>query len=411
MTDEVAALVLHSNDEQNRAISRSAVHALSMADVLRRYLRHLDEHGHLDRELEHLPDDEALVERRDNGQGIVRPEFALMLAATKTALYGELLESDVCEDPWLSRTLEAYFPQVLQDRYPEEIRAHRLSREIIATQVANKLVNQAGTTFLFRIAEETGAAPADIVRAHTVASAVFDLEGLQEATRNLDHKVPAATQTLMVLEGRRLVERASRWLLRNRPRPLHIAECVDFFAPGAAAVADLLPGPMEGPDRDSRDETSRVLREAGVPEDLAERVANLPALYAALDLVTVADAVDEDVAVVTRAYLALAQRLHLDWLRQQIVALPRDTRWRALARDAMRDDFYAQHRTLTAEVLRETDGDGDAERRVEGWLRRNAAQVRRCERMLSEIEATTSSDLAVLSVGLREIRNLVDVTV
>jgi glutamate dehydrogenase len=411
MTDDVAALVLRSNEEQNRALSRSCVHALSMSDVLRRYVSYLDEHDHLDRELEHLPDDEALVQRRNDGQGLTRPEFAILLAATKTVLYGELLDSDICEEAWLSRALEAYFPAALQERYPDEIRAHRLSREIIATQVANQVVNQAGTTFLFRIAEETGATAADIVRAHTVASAVFGLEDLQAAVRDLDHRVAAATQTLMVLEGRRLVERGTRWLLRNRPRPLDISAAVEFFGPGVTAVADLLPGPMEGPDRESRDETARVLLEAGVPEALAERFANLAALYAALDLVTVAEAVDEDVIVVTRAYLALAQRLHLDWLRQQIVALPRDTRWQALARDAMRDDFYAQHRTLTAEVLRATDPDNGPEERVDGWLRRNAAQVRRCERMLAEIEAITSSDLAVLSVGVREIRNLVDVTV
>jgi glutamate dehydrogenase len=152
MTDEVAAAVLRSNDQQNRALSRSCVHALSMADVLRRYLHHLEEEGHLDREIEHLPDDETLVERRNDGRGLTRPEFAILLATTKTALYGELLESDVCEDPWLARALQAYFPRILQERYADEIRAHRLSREIIATQVANKVVNQSGTTFLFRIA-------------------------------------------------------------------------------------------------------------------------------------------------------------------------------------------------------------------------------------------------------------------
>ncbi|MEX0658571.1 MAG: NAD-glutamate dehydrogenase [Egibacteraceae bacterium] len=409
MTDEVAVLVLRNTDEQNQALSRSCVHAVSMADVLRRYLRHLDEHALLDRALEFMPDDETLVERRHQGQGLVRPEFAVVLASTKMALYDQLLDSDVCEDPWLARALLSYFPRVLRERYPEEIRAHRLSREIIATQVANQVVNEAGTTFLFRLAEETGASSPDIVRAHTVASTVFGLRDLQDAVRALDHEVPALIQTRMVLEGRRLVERGSRWLLRNRSSPLDISACVDFFGPGTTAVTDLLPGPMAGVDRRARDETAAELADAGVPTALAERVANLPVLYAALALVTVADAVDEDVATVTEAYLVLAERLHLDWLGQQIIALPRDTRWQALARDALRDDVHAQHQALTAEALRASDQDTDAVSRVDGWLRHNAAKVRRCERMLAEIQAVTSSDLAVLSVGLREIRNLVEV--
>jgi glutamate dehydrogenase len=155
-------------------------------------------------------------------------------------------------------------------------------------------------------------------------------------------------------------------------------------------------------------ETARAqLEERGVPEELAARVACLPARFFALDLVTVAQRSDgTDVADVAGIYFTLAERLHLDWLRGQISALPRETRWDTLARDALREDFFTQHVRLTAEVTQVTEPQEDPNDRVEGWLRRNAAQVRRCEQMLAEIQATNTSDLARLSVALREIRNL-----
>jgi glutamate dehydrogenase len=406
MTDEVAGLVLHNNYAQTQTISNSVANAAAMVDVHRRYLDHLEQAGRVDRELESLPTDEELVERRNRGRGLVRPEFAVLLAYTKATLHEELLGSDLPEDPWLSAELERYFPSALRRAYADRMRDHRLRREIVANQVANALVNDAGTTFLFRLAEETGAATVDIARAHTVAREVFDLTGLQDQVHQLDNRVAAAVQTRMILEARKLVERGTRWLLRNGRRPIDIKETVSIFRPGASAVADLMPGPLCGTDREGADETRRQLEDHGVPGVLAERVACLPALFCALDMVMVANGREEPITTVAETYFALADRLQLNWLREQIGALPRDTRWAALARDALREDFFAQHRALTAEVMRATRSEAAAGERIDVWLSRNGPQVRRCEEMLSEIEATSASDLAMLSVGLREIRNL-----
>jgi glutamate dehydrogenase len=406
MTDEVAGLVLHNNYAQTQTISNSVANAAAMVDVHRRYLDHLEQAGRVDRELESLPTDEELVERRNRGRGLVRPEFAVLLAYTKATLHEELLGSDLPEDPSLSAELERYFPSALRRAYADRMRDHRLRREIVANQVANALVNDAGTTFLFRLAEETGAATVDIARAHTVAREVFDLTGLQDQVHQLDNRVAAAVQTRMILEARKLVERGTRWLLRNGRRPIDIKETVSIFRPGASAVADLMPGPLCGTDREGADETRRQLEDHGVPGVLAERVACLPALFCALDMVMVANGREEPITTVAETYFALADRLQLNWLREQIGALPRDTRWAALARDALREDFFAQHRALTAEVMRATRSEAAAGERIDVWLSRNGPQVRRCEEMLSEIEATSASDLAMLSVGLREIRNL-----
>src|SRR6266487_1473556 len=178
MTDEVAALVLRDNYEQTQALSTSVAQSSSMVDVHARYIRSLEQSGRLDRALEFLPD-----------------------------------------DPLAAGELERYFPIPLVQRFRSRLARHPLRREIVADQLTNTLVNRAGTTFVFRLREETGAGGADIARAFVVARDVFDLHSLWEEIEGLDGRVSAETQLLMLLKVRVLHERATRWLLRNRPRP------------------------------------------------------------------------------------------------------------------------------------------------------------------------------------------------
>jgi glutamate dehydrogenase len=413
MTEEVAELVLRNNEAQVQALSNAVTNALPMADVSRRYIDHLEQLGRLDRGMEALPSDEELVERRDRDGGLTRPEFAVLLAYTKTLVYDALLASDLPEDPWCARELEDYMPTALRDRFGDRLHEHRLRREIIATQVANGLVNDAGTTFLYRIGEETGADACDIARAHLVSREVFELTEIRSEVRELDTEVVAERLTAIVLEARKLVERGTRWLLRNCRRPLDIGGTIEAFGPATAEVGAMLAEHLRGADREAAAATSRDLQDQGVPTALAERLAHLPWLICALDVVTVANAdeVDEPIDAVTEMYFALSERLHLDWLREQIAALPRNTRWETLARDALREDFFTQHSALTGEVLRTTDPDTAADDRVERWVERNAAQVARCEQILTETDTTGTPDLAMLSVGVRELRNLRSATV
>src|SRR5206468_702194 len=148
MTDEVGELVLRDNYEQTQAISTSVAQAASMVDVHARYIRSLEQAGRLDRALEFLPDDDTLTERKAAGQGLTAPEFAILLSYTKIALYGELLASELPDDPDLAGELERYFPTAARQRFRTRLRRHPLRREIIAAQVTNSLVNRTGTTFV-----------------------------------------------------------------------------------------------------------------------------------------------------------------------------------------------------------------------------------------------------------------------
>ncbi len=406
MTEEVGQLVLRDNYQQAQAIDHALTLARPMVDVHARYIRALEQSGRLNRELEFLPSDEELGERRSNGVGLTTPELAILLSYSKNTLYRELLESDAPEDPYLAGELERYFPTPLRERFREQIREHRLHREITATHVANSMVNRCGPSFAFRLGEETGAAGPEIARAYTAAREIFDVRTLWEEIEALDNQVDAGTQTKMFLEARKLVERATRWLLRNRRTPLDIAATISYFSEGAAELVERIPDLMLDGEREAMQRATEQMVEANVPPELAKRAAILGAMFSALDIVDVADATDQPLEAVAAVYFTLGDRLKLHWLRDHIEALPRDNRWRTLARSALRDDLYSLQAALTGEILRAVSEDLPALERINAWVDTNPGPVERALQVLTDINSSGTFDLSTLSVALREIRNL-----
>jgi len=357
--------------------------------------------------LERLPSGDELRDRAHVSRGLTMPEFAVVLAYTKIALFGELLASDVPEDPFLGRELEQYFPEVLRSRYADQIGEHPLRREIIATRVTNSVVDRAGTTFVFRLAEETGMAAPDVARAHTAAREIYGLRALWAQIAALDDVLDTDTQITLLLEVRRLAERATRWLLRNRAQPLDIAAITEFFRPGARELTLLIPTLVTENRRRVFERTVDGYVTKGVPKDLAWSVGTLPDLISALDITTVARSTRRPVGEVAEVYFALDEYLKLDWLRGRILDLPRDDRWQSLARAALREDLHVVHSAIAAEVLRtSTPGVGGHEQ-VAGWVETIEAATNRCLRLLNDIINSGRADLATLSVALREIRSLV----
>jgi glutamate dehydrogenase len=292
------------------------------------------------------------------------------------------------------------------ERYAKQMRGHRLRREITATVVANQLVDRAGTTFVFRLAEETGAPVSQLARAFAVAREVFDMRSLWSAVQALDNLVQAGTQLSMLLEARRLLERASRWLVRANAHPIDIARFTRRYQPGAQLLAGALPDVLSGADRAVFGERLDELEAAAVPRALAVRVASMQALLSVFDIVEDATASGRDQQAVTAVYFTIGSRLELDWLRDRILELPRADRWQALARAALRDDLYGLHRSLTHEVLRTGGPQAAGEQAIDLWWHRNAGGIERCLGMIADIKASHSYDTTTLPVALREVRNL-----
>src|SRR5215469_3094379 len=406
MTGEVAALVLEHNYDQNRTLAASRAQAPQMLHVHARYIRKLERDKRIRRRLDVLPGDKEIAERRSAGTGLTGPEFSVLLAQTKIAAGQEILASGLPDDPYLRQVLTLYFPAPLRERYAGRMEDHRLHREIITTAVVNDMVDRSGTTFVFRLNEETGASVPDITAAWLVAREVFDMTGFFALVEALDGRVDTSVQILLLLEGRKLSERAARWLLHNRRPPFDIQATIDFLQDGVLTVGHGLPKLLTGTDLTGFDERRDSFTSRGVPVELAERVAAMVPAYSAFDIVDIAARIRRPVEETAEVYFDLADRLQITRLRDRITALPRDDRWNTMARAALRDDLYSAHAALARDVL-EVTGPGGPDQRLAAWVQRNDSAVRRAAQTLTEIWETDRFTVATLSVAVRAVRTLV----
>ncbi|MGW7093709.1 NAD-glutamate dehydrogenase [Streptomyces sp. NPDC054874] len=406
MTDEVGALVLRNNYAQNVALSNASAQAPSLLHAQQRFMRRLERDGALDRALEFLPADRHIRELLSNEKGLSQPELAVLIAYTKITTADELISTVLPDDPHLQKLVHAYFPSELRERFPEAVDGHALRREIITTVLVNDTVNTAGSTFLHRLREETGASIEEIVRAQFAAREIFGLSRVWDAVEALDNKVAADVQTRIRLHSRRLVERGSRWLLGNRPQPVAIAETIESFRDGVARVWDELPKLVKGADLDWYHSILDELTGAGVPDELAVRVAGFSSAFPALDIVAIADRTGQDPLEVAEVYYDLADRLRITQLMDRIIELPRADRWQSMARASIREDLYAAHAALTSDVLSVGNGSSTPEERFRAWESKNAAILARSRSTLEEIQGSDAFDLANLSVAMRTMRTL-----
>jgi glutamate dehydrogenase len=340
--------------------------------------------------------------RRSKNRGLTSPELATLMAYTKIVLEDEILGSDLPDDPSLTDRLITYFPTAMREQYADVMPAHRLHREIIATVVVNEFVDASGITCFHRLSSETGASAADVIRAQIAARTIFDADQHDKAIRDLDHRVDAQIQTILRMELRTLVERATRWLINNHSRPLNISAAVKQMTSGVQQVQQALPTVLQGRDHDAYDKRLQSYLSAGVPAELATVTAALPPAYAALTIVQTADREGRDPVAVAEVHFTVGQRLGLDRLLSRIVELPRDDRWQTMARAALRDDLHVAHAQLTAEVLR---GVGGQTRELVAAWERQTPTLADVVRTLRSICAGRP-DLARMSVGVRIVRSL-----
>ncbi|MBE2999860.1 NAD-glutamate dehydrogenase [Nocardiopsis sp. HNM0947] len=408
MTDEVGGLALDNNYAQNNLLAAARKQAGSMLHVHGRYMRHLERTKVLKRKLEDLPSDKAIAERRAAGKGLTSPEFSTLVSYTKIDLKEQIGLSDLADDPYLAQTLTDYFPSPLRsERFADGVATHPLRKEIIVNQVVNQLVNRSGITFAFRLNEELGSSAADIARAYLVVQDALGLRGFWDEVEALDHDISVDAQLTLLLETRKLAERAARWLLRHRSFPFDIRSETAYFSEGIGEVLPHLVGLLRGRDREGYEERRDRYTSMGVPAGLAERVAAMVPAYSSLDLVEIAHRTGRSLQQVAELYFELADRLNISWWRERIIDLPRDDRWVTTARAALRDDLYAVHADLTARVLESGGPDDSTAVLIDQWSAQNEGEIDRAGITLSEIQENERFDLATLSVALRSIRGLV----
>jgi len=413
MTDEVATLVLADNYAQNEMLGLGRAHAPGMVSVHSRLVDHLAATRGLDRKLEVLPTRAQFAALEQAGEGLTSPELATLLAHAKLALKAEVLASELPDTDVFPDRLPGYFPTPLRVRYRDGIFAHSLHREITTTAIVNDVVDGGGVSFAFRLNEELSASATDAVRAYNVAAGVFDLRGLWDQVRALDNVLPTDMQDRLMLESRRLLDRAARWLLSNRPQPLKVGAEIDRFEPVVAELAPRIPQLIRGRERAGVAAVAQEFADQGVPVEFAGRVASLLFTFGLLDVAEVAaragkkDPSNRRTALETaELYYALSEHLEMDRMLTAVTELERGNRWHSLARLALRDDLYGSLRAITQDVLRSAAPDTTADERIAAWEEANSPRLARARAALADIAEAGQLDLATLSVAARQIRSL-----
>ena len=396
MTDAVAELVLADNYLQTLALSLAEAQGTARLDEQLRTIRALERSGELSRAVEFLPDDDTLVARAASGRGLTRPELAVLMAYVKNTLVDALGDSDLPDDPQLLPCLLGYFPPLLVERFPRAIAAHRLRREIVATVVANDLVNRGGITFLQEMRERTGRSAGDVARAYAIVKEIFAFGPLWAAVDALDNKVAASVQAEMLLTGGRLMERATAWFLRGRS--LDIRAQIDAFRPRIAELAEHIVETL--PDAERNELTRRVdaLVARGVPREVAFAAARLDFLTSSVDVVRLAQGSTLGIVELARRFYAIGHRFRLDTLRLIARGLKAETSWQKLAVSALIEDFYAQQAELTQQSIA-------ASAELDRWLESRAAALAQIDALLRDIESSPAPDLAMLTVASRALRS------
>lgn len=398
MTDEVGQLVLTDNYYQTQALDIACHRPLYFLDGQQRLMQWLEGAGRLDRAIEFLPADEEITRRRSHQLGLTAPENAVLLAYAKISVFDDLVASDLPDDPYFNRALTAYFPQALAGRFDDVIARHPLKREIVATVVANTLVNRMGATFVNFLAAEAVAKTADVVRAYTLAREIFELESLWDRIDALDHSVSSALQLDLLSKLMAIAQRASRWMLRWRGAASDLPSLIARYQPGAQELRLHLAHWLPAHALEGWTSAAAKLEQGGVDASLAQELTALEFLFPVLDLVDLSEKVQTTLEQAARTYFEVDGVLGLLAWRAQINRLPTDTLWQTQARGSARDDVYAIASQITQVVLTRYSA-------VSDWSTQNAAQITRLCKLLQTLAGQTP-DLAPVSVALRELRHL-----
>lgn len=403
MTDEVSALVLAHNYRQSELLSSTMARAPEQLETQARFIRGLEKEGLLNRDVEFLPGDEEISERLASGQGLTRPELSVLMAYAKMALFDRLMEGDVPDEPWLQGRLIDYFPTPIRERFAEAIGRHRLRREIVATVLANEIINRAGITYVSRVAEESGVSVDDIARGYVVAREVIDLGQIWEDIDGLDNEVDSALQTDIVLGAKELLHRKASWFVRHMPLPLDLSKTIGEYAAGACALLGEPESALTESELVRFGARLAEIEEGGVPHELAKRAAAFGPMASACDIVYLANETDRTVDEVARAYFAVGDRVGLDELREASGQIVCDNHWDRMAIASIVDDLYDQQREYAEAALADGQESCDA---VDRWIDVNEAATIRARDLIAEVKASGPVTLAKLGYVSRQLRSL-----
>jgi glutamate dehydrogenase len=404
VADEVVERILYGNFLQAQILAQDEAASPRRMEAFEDLMGRLEKAGVLDREVEALPSTEMMRDRQTNGLGMSRPELAVLLAYSKSYLADLLLASDVPEAPYLLGDIRRYFPAKVVELGDDLLARHPLRRELIATLVANDVVNSMGAIFVTRLMDETGAEAVEVVQAYRMARHLCWAVQRWEAVEELVDQLPLATWKELMHGIDWLVAITTRWFL-GRGAAAHSAEEMAAWDEPFEELVEVLPEIGPAVWRDERQATVQRLVALGVPVDVARRHAFQEHLVHAPDIIDVARTSGWPVAEVGRVFFLVGQSARIDQLERQAQALSSSDRWQRWALRGLQADLLGVRRHISEQVIAEaTTADGEAA--THAYFAARSHRLGRLVRFMRTLEGERVADLAQLSVAVRQIRTL-----
>jgi glutamate dehydrogenase len=404
VADDVVAAILYDNFLQAQVLSQEWHAAPARLEAYEDLMSHLERDGFLDRRIEYLPSTEEIHERIQAGEGMYGPELSVLLTYAKRSLTIQLLASDLPDDPELAAELEDYFPGAITARFRDLLPEHPLRRELIATLVANRVINSEGITFVSRLAADTAATGEQVVRAYRVARIITRASERWRAVEALVAHVPPELQRHLLdgIDG--LVEEVTRWQLTHTDRR-SMAERIEAFSGGFDALAA---GITEvGPEawQRVRELARTTLIESAVPEPVALSHAYLHDLEHGCDIIEVASAADQPVLDVARLFFHIGSAVQIDWLQERVEEVQARNNWQRQALRVLTDDL-AQLRRRFAEQILADSADLSPSLAYDHFLADRAHEIGHLTRFFRSIVVDGSPEISSLLVGIRRVEQL-----
>jgi glutamate dehydrogenase len=390
MTEEVAALCLRNNYLQTLAISIAAHRGPAAFPDHLSLIGALERRGLLQRTLEFLPPDTELLERAAAGRGLTRPELAVLLAYAKLAAYADLLETAVPDDPYLGRELYRYFPPRLVETFGDAVEGHRLRREVIATVLSNAMINRGGPAFLNELMTATSADAGEVAAAYAAARDAFGLPDYHSEIDALDGEIAGETQLRLYTQVQVLLTRETLWFLRNESLESGLQPLVERYQAGVAEIRSLLTTLAPPSLTQAIAERAADFEFGGAPRRIARRIAELPALSFASDIVLVAERCGTGTAATAGAFFGVLETFGLARIIDAGSAIILADRFDRMALDRALANLLRAQRDLTADVL--ASGSGESGERLAAW---RAARPEAVERVVAAVQSLTEGEMTV----------------
>ncbi|NDV91270.1 NAD-glutamate dehydrogenase [Alteromonas sp. 345S023] len=403
MTDDVSRIVLKDCYRQTQSISITELAGVKQLKEQLRFIHGLEREGQLNRELEFIPSDDEISDRVASNQGLTRPELSVLIAYGKMVLKDALNIPEITDNPYHGRLLISAFPEVLRQKFQDQMQQHPLRSEIIATKLTNNMVNDMGLNFVFRLQEETGASVQEIADAYSIVHGIFNMEDLWSKIEQLDNTISAQLQLTMLDEARRIMRRSARWYIRHGNKALSIEEAIASYRETFETLSKNLQDYLVESEYAQLETLTREYADQNVPQDIAYKVASFSNMFSSFDLAHVVADDSHETDVIARLYFQLGSRLELHWFLDQINNQTVSNHWQALARASYREELDWQQRSIAANLLQANPDLNDADQILSEWIESNQVLLKRWYHMMSEFKTSATHEFAKFSVALREL--------